>query len=196
MAVICLWALPLGVRDLTFNVSHQLLAMRYWRVAKDIPLLLAEEEEEPVTASMLAQEESPSKAKRQVMMALNIAFPLAVMVTNYFFFAHLYHSAGKNVSTSFKVFYVLANDGTGFMQIVSGFFLVVGIMVIRQWFFDRQAQAVINNKVLCLHALAFGIYLFSVIIYYLAVTLQTFFPGMTGFRNYSLAFYLLCNLLS
>jgi len=39
-----LFASTLGIRDITFCVSHQLLAMRYWKVAKEIPLTLERDE--------------------------------------------------------------------------------------------------------------------------------------------------------
>jgi hypothetical protein len=57
----------------------------------------------------------------------------------------------------------VVNLACGIGQIISGIFLVRGIMVIRRFFRGKQIESTMNTKVLGLHSIAFGLFLVTVV---------------------------------
>lgn len=68
---------------------------------------------------------------------------------------------------------ILGWDLVGFCQITSGIILVIGVLNINRFFTERNAKDFINTAMLLRHASAFGLYLFSVFLYYGGHTLHS-----------------------
>lgn len=106
------------------------------------------------------------------MMSLNIMFPLACMVITGMWYTEVYHVMPDEKNPLLELMFIASNDGTGFMQLVSCIYLVFGIMKIRNHFADNAVSQQIDSKVLWLHATAFGVYLFSVILWCMSLNLN------------------------
>jgi hypothetical protein len=69
------------------------------------------------------------------------------------------------------VSYFVDFDLIGVLQIVSGAYLISGVLRIRSYFKKNESDLAINTRMLLLHSAAFGLYLFGALAYYGTYTL-------------------------
>ena len=111
------YALAIGLYDLTQCVSHLLIAFRYREVAKKMPYAIEE-------VQVPEAEKRGDKVLFKVMLILNIIFPTIepVLLINAFF-----QTDNKAIGLAF-VF-----CGVSMVQIVSGYFMIKGLKDIRDF---------------------------------------------------------------
>ena len=192
-----LWfAITFAFRDLTFNISHQILAWRYHVIARDTIKLLKREEQ---TVEQLKRD----TWVYWILMALNILFPILVVPSTILLYDSIYID-GVKATPGVVWFFNISNNGVGVMQVISGFYLIGSITKIRSFFTSQKEGERLNNSILALHASAFGLYLVSVIFFYACQTFKASVPqsspDLFKFANnlfsWALIGYLFCNWIS
>ena len=66
----------------------------------------------------------------------------------------------------------------GVLLIISGMYLIIGIIRIRNFLENHTTDDAMNTKTMLLHACAFGLYLIGTIAYYLSYMLYYLFPAI------------------
>ena len=112
------YALAIGLYDLTQCVSHLLIAFRYREVAKKMPYAIEE-------VQVPEAEKRGDKVLFKVMLILNIIFPTieTVLLISQVYF----QTEEKVIALDFLLFCV------SMMQIVSGYFMIKGLKEIRDF---------------------------------------------------------------
>lgn len=94
------------------------------------------------------------------------------------------------------MFFIISTAGVGFLEIVSGVYLVRSVLRIRAVFKEHDAEDQIDGKIMLLHLSAFCVYLVSIIVFYAATVL--YYTGeisKDAFEIYSL-FFIIATFLS
>lgn len=105
-------------------------------------------------------------------LVLNVVFPACEGVAYIWLWTTLYIN-NKKESDGLEIYFFNASViGTGVLEIISGVLLIQSVGKIRAFFKERDAEDLIDTKVLLLHASAFGIYLVSVLVFYSATLLH------------------------
>lgn len=133
-----------------FCISHFMLAVRYRKMATNVPLLLdGKTEKLPTTCE---------KVIYWTLLTLNIAAPLLLAFSQVTFRIRVnYNGLPPYKWQSFS--YNTALEIVGLLQIWSGFFLVRSVLKIRRFFIEHDAKDFINTSMLLRHATAFGLYI-------------------------------------
>jgi hypothetical protein len=134
-----------------------LLAVRYQKVAKNVPQIL---EAKPVEAQSKA-----SKIFFWFMVTLNTVVPI-LFGLSILRFQGLTLVQQETPSTFLKWLFNTTSFTTGLLQINSGIILVSSVLRIRSFFKKRGAEDYINTKMLLRHGSSFGLYLLTSSAYY------------------------------
>jgi hypothetical protein len=70
----------------------------------------------------------------------------------------------------------LSWDGVGLFQLVSGYQLIVSVLAIRNFFKARNDEKYINTKMLMRHASAFGLFMVTDLVRYIAFSFYALHP--------------------
>lgn len=165
-------------------VSHFLLADKYRTISIKIPSKLDNKPE--------VETSHHEKVKYWVLLSLNIIAPVLMGVAAITLRTTVFIKEEKP-STFLSIFNAVAYDTAGALQTYSGVVLVRSVLSIRNFFRDKGKEDFINTGMLVRHALAFGLYLFITIIFFLAFTVYAFFPDspkiFTIFNLTAIGFY-------
>lgn len=134
--------------DMTFNVSHHLLAMKYRRIAKFMPLTL---EGKKIDESMERKENKLYWG----LLVPNMFFPLLDLAQAPWLGKFLAYEQ-TNPLTDLAL--GTCNLGISICQIISGVILITSVIKING-FLKHKNPTNVNVKSLVIHAIAFGFYL-------------------------------------
>ena len=87
-------------------------------------------------------------------------------------------------SEFFFIFYKAGWAGTGLIQCLSGYQLIDGVLNIRRYFKERNAEKFINIPMLLRHAGSFGLYLVTTLIMCFFMIWYTYFPDPVTWNTY------------
>lgn len=109
------------------------------------------------------------------LVALNVLIPLTSDLSYLYIFGREYFKDVKPKPFA-KVLYFIDADFVGALQIVSGVYLIVGVLRIKRYMNGTTGgENEINTKMLLLHSSAFGLYLLGVVAYYSTYTITNVF---------------------
>ena len=168
--------ISLGVYNASFNLSHYMIADKYYEICKRVPIMLNGLQE---TAPTLF-----SKVMFWVLCTLNVCGGLAVGVfyglDNMCEDAHVEFFCspvpdGDNEIKS-KAYIDPGRTWGGYTSnacaFISGFILIAAVFKIRKFFRERDATEFIDTAMMVRHGLAFGLYVLG---YLLAVSTEAVF---------------------
>lgn len=158
---VVLWASMQTVQYGCFNQAHFFLAYKYQGIAKRVPLALDGKQEEPPSTC--------EKVTYWSLFAANITF---VVLRGTFLIVVFLNLRG--VSNFVVTVKVIATTCMGICAIISGVMLVAGVIKIRKFFKEKEAEDSINLPMLIRHAVAFGLYLVSSCIWLTALTITSY----------------------
>jgi len=149
VSLIYLLNISFALQDCPFNVVHYLLGKRYDDISKDAPAILE-------SGSMsLEIKESRSKSNK-VLLVLNIVLPWLIpvfLIPNDLCIIH------DNICPTFAFLSGLIPALVGILAIISGFYLVKGVLQIRRFLVEHSTEVTVNTLSMILHAGSFGLYL-------------------------------------
>jgi hypothetical protein len=109
------------------------------------------------------------------LVALNVLIPLTSDISYLYIFGREYFKGVKPKPFA-KVLYFIDFDFVGALQIVSGVYLIAGVLRIKRYMNGTTGgENEINTKMLLLHSSAFGLYLLGVVAYYSTYTITNVF---------------------
>lgn len=145
---------------MTFNVSHHLLAMKYRRIAKFMPLTL---EGKNIDQSM----ERKENRLYWGLLVPNMFFPLLALA-EVSWWSKIF--AGQETNPLTDLALGICMLGVNICQIISGVILIISVIKING-FLKHKNPTNVNVKSLVIHAIAFGFYLLCFIVF-LAMTIK------------------------
>jgi hypothetical protein len=158
-----------GVFTLMFNTAHQMFAWQYHTMSTEIPRIL---EEKPISESYNKRQ----KCCKWFLMSLNIIFPCLLPIVSIRYSNAIYlNSNGCNETLTVcctpsqieEYSYDFVFVSIGVLQLISGTYLVRGVLKIRRFFVDRGEKSSINTRIMLTHSFAYGLYMTANVIYYL-----------------------------
>jgi hypothetical protein len=145
-----------GLQFCMFNVSHFLLADKYWTMVRTVPAKLeGRVPEEKNTFQVIIY---------WTLLVLNTVLPLS---TGYCIYLLRYQVVveGRTEAKSLETIQTLLTVLSTSLQVLSGVTLVATVAKIHSYFKSKDSEDAIDTKMLMIYALAFGIYTISVVVY-------------------------------
>lgn len=96
-----------------------------------------------------------------------------IQATCYFVFRGIYNSHGPKW---ISITYNCALMSVACLQVYSGVLLVRSVVRIRQFFVKRKAADYINTRMLLRHAITFGLYITTTVVYFGCFSAYTWYP--------------------
>ena len=149
-------------RDATFSVANWIFSYEYYRIAKFMPFVVLDRE---VPASLISRD----RLIFWLVLGLNILAPLATSTTG--FIANLEGGRTDQSAKNWIIASIVTRYSVGLMQLVSGVFIGVAIYKIRAFIADGTQSSNLNVLILVLHSITFGLYIVSVVVYYVFYTI-------------------------
>lgn len=165
-------ALNLGL----FNVSHFLIANKYQRMTTEIP------------AQILGNKDKPRERSKIVfwtLLAFSVFGPMLQAFCGYRLRKVIL--AGGQPTDELSTFASTSYVCTGASQTLSGVMLVSSVYKIKKFFRENNAEDCINTAMLWRHALSFGLFLASSVMFFSMLCLFSWFPANKKIEN---AFYI------
>jgi hypothetical protein len=154
-----------GVDYLCFNLSHAILAWVYHNIATKAPSILSGQ---PLDQVKLERD----KRIRNVLITLNVIMPVILVP-----FVVSWKEAKNNQaepSTFVNLGKTICDVGIIILQMLSGFYLVNSLRLVKSYFEESGATKFLNTRVMVLHVGAFGLYLLSLIGVLVVLSLYNF----------------------
>lgn len=176
-----LWFEVIGaaLRDVAFNVSHQMLAKQYNVLANDIPAML----------SGVPVKEDEAKRRlliHKILIYVNTIVPLSYAVVHFFWHTAVGHDGASTAPLALDIGNFVNYNMIGVLQIVSGIYLVESVLRIRRFMVGVEGDENIDTKMMLLHVSAYMLYLLASISYYGTYT----FRRLTGFTEFGKQLFL------
>jgi len=155
-------ALNLGL----FNVSHFLIANKYQRMTTEIP------------AQILGNKDKPRERNKIVfwtLLAFSVFGPMLQAFCGYRLRKVIL--AGGQPTDELSIFASTSYVCTGASQTLSGVMLVSSVLKIKKFFRENNAEDYINTAMLWRHALSFGLFLASSVMFFSMLCLFSWFPA-------------------
>ena len=156
-----------------YNLAYWIFAFEYFSIARNIPCALQKEAVPESTVKC-------DKTVNVVFLSLSIAFPLGYtifeIILNTYYFSNPDGPNRDYLATGMEVM----NLGIGISELVSGSYLLVAIMIIRKFIKKGIRSEHLNNKLFVLHALAFVLYIMSIMVHVFFQSLYMFKPDLNN----------------
>jgi len=148
-----------------FCMSHIMIAEHYNRLATEVPAILAGREDTLKPRNY---------ARYHFLLACNVIAPMLQAASAYGIRSVTLH--GKQPEKWLSLFTTISFEATGAVQVISGIILVKGVWKIKTFFKENNAEDFLDISTLWRHALTFGIFLVSCVLFYVMFGLFSFFP--------------------
>lgn len=153
-------------------MAHFFLAFKYQGISKRVPEALNGEESEPPNTC--------DKAGYWGLFAANIVFALMRGI----FLIIIFLKFPERRSTPVIIVKIICTTSMQVCAIIAGVMLVAGVIRIRRFFREKEADDVLNSSMLVRHAIAFSLYLLSTSAWLIAVALDNIFRSAWSVRLY------------
>jgi hypothetical protein len=135
-----------------------------------------------------------------IFLGLNIVVPILLLPVDYRYYhaVAIEHLNDEQMIPYTKSLYVVTNGLTNFLQVWSGVYMILGVIKISSFFRKMNAEEHVNNRVMLLHAFAFGLYSVSVTIWFIFNTIYGIDPSEQNleFELYALVFVIISDFVS